>query len=97
MVILQNVRFQTQQQKAHWNCSICWIAVNMEGDFALDFTISCPNFRHCNTSSSTSRQLQHHQKQLGGQLQQDQKQLEGQLDSHELRQLQKEDLLKALR
>jgi hypothetical protein len=77
----------------------------MEGDFALDFTISCPNFRHCYTSSS-SRQLQHDQKQLGEQLQQDQKQLgeqlqqdqkqlEGQLDSHELRQLKKEDFLKA--
>jgi hypothetical protein len=62
----------------------------MEGDFALDFTISCPSFRHCNTSSST-RQLQQDQKQLGEQLQQDQKQLE----SHELRHLQKEDILKA--
>jgi hypothetical protein len=66
----------------------------MEGDFALDFTISCPNFRHCYTSIS-SRQLQQDQKQPGEQLQQDQKQLEGQLDSHELRQLQKEDFLKA--
>ena len=44
----------------------------MEGDFALDFTISCPNYRTCKIVSNRDKQQLHGQQQL----QQDGKQLE---------------------
>ncbi len=38
--------------------------VEMEGDFALDFTISCPRVHLCNINSQRQRQLAVNQQQL---------------------------------